>query len=105
MRGVPRNSLVWFNRAAKLARPSGEDLRVVALDYILLNDTADALHWQARSTALDPGNAEAWYDPKNPRLHFQLGQLYRRAGDSANAAQQLALSGKLYEHHSSEPDR
>lgn len=43
-------------------------------------------------------------DPKNPRLHFQLGQLYRHAGDSGKAAEQFALSGKLYQHHSSEPN-
>jgi tetratricopeptide (TPR) repeat protein len=61
-RALPRDSLAWFTRAAQAAEPSGEDLRMVALDYILLNDTSDALHWLTRSVTMDPTNSEAWYD-------------------------------------------
>lgn len=68
MRGVPRDSLAWFNRATKAAPPTGDDLRIVALDYVLGKDTSEALHWLTRSVTMDPANAEAWYDPGRGKM-------------------------------------
>lgn len=79
-RNVPRDSLSWFTHAAKIATPSGEDLRFVALDYILLKDTSDALHWLTRSVAMDPTNSEAWYD---------LARAWMTQGDYTKALQPM----------------
>lgn len=58
----PRDSLAAYTEAAALKPPQSEDLRIVALDYVLLDDYPDAIHWLNRSLAADPRNAEAWYD-------------------------------------------
>ena len=58
----PTESLEAFTHAAAFATPTGEDLRVVAMDYVLLNAYPEALRWLTRSVQLDPDNAEAWYD-------------------------------------------
>ena len=67
-RNQPRDSLDCFTRAAGRRTPTAKDLRAVALDYILLNDIADAIHWLQRSTALDPRDSEAWYDLARARM-------------------------------------
>ncbi len=58
----PRDSLTVYTQAASIAPPQSDDLRIVALDYVLLNDYVDAIHWLQRSLAANPGNAAAWYD-------------------------------------------
>src|SRR5262249_1956902 len=54
-------SLAEYTEGAKYARPSAADLKVVALDYVLLGSYADASKWLARSVEDDPNDAEAWY--------------------------------------------
>jgi Flp pilus assembly protein TadD len=58
----PKESLQWFTKAAAISRPSSEDLRIVALDYVLLNDYADSIRWLNKSLEMNPRNSEAWYD-------------------------------------------
>lgn len=65
----PRESLEAFTRAATIASPRPEDLRLVALDYVLLEDYIDAIHWLTRAVADDPRNAEAWYDLGRAQMH------------------------------------
>jgi tetratricopeptide (TPR) repeat protein len=65
----PRESLEIFTRAAAIAAPRAEDLRLVALDYVLLDDYVDAIHWLNRALASDPANAEAWYDFGRAQMH------------------------------------
>ena len=65
----PRESLEAFTRAAAITAPHPEDLRLVALDYILLDDYADAIHWLRRCIAADPDNAETWYDLGRAQMH------------------------------------
>ncbi len=65
----PKESLETFTAAAALSRPTGEDLRVVALDYVLLEDYPDALVWSARAVGMEPGNGEAWYDLGREQMH------------------------------------
>lgn len=72
----PRESLQEFTRAAAIATPSGEDLRYVGLDYVLLDDYADAIRWLRRAVTMDAKNAEAWYD---------LGRAYMHQGDFVEA--------------------
>jgi tetratricopeptide (TPR) repeat protein len=57
----PAESLEIYTRAAKITQPTGDDLKIVALDYELLNDNSSAIRWLERSVAMDPGNKEAWY--------------------------------------------
>ena len=80
-------SLAWFTRAASVRRPSGEDLRLVGLDYVLLNAYPEALHWLELSVKEDPQNAEAWYD---------LGRAQMMQEQSAVA--QVSLSKALTLH-------
>ena len=41
----PQESLEFYNRAAKIEAPHADDLKIVALDYVLLNDLQDAVKW------------------------------------------------------------
>ena len=57
----PAASLQEFTRAAQLAHPSADDLRVVSLDYVLLNDYPDADKWISQSLLMNPRSAEGIY--------------------------------------------
>jgi tetratricopeptide (TPR) repeat protein len=57
----PRESLTTFTHAAKLQTPTSEQLRIVGLDYVLLDDYPDAIHWLERAVQMDNSNAKAWY--------------------------------------------
>jgi tetratricopeptide (TPR) repeat protein len=57
----PSESLDLYTEAARLRAPTGDDLKIVGLDYVLLNDYADAVRWLEKSVELDATNAEAWY--------------------------------------------
>jgi tetratricopeptide (TPR) repeat protein len=41
----PAESLTTYTRAASQQKPNAEQLWSVALDYVLLNDYNDAIHW------------------------------------------------------------
>ena len=57
----PKDSLDVYTRAAKLSAPTGDDLKIVAVDYELLNDNANAIRWLEVAVQKDPANKEAWY--------------------------------------------
>jgi tetratricopeptide (TPR) repeat protein len=57
----PAQSLALYTQAARLQRPQSDDFKIVGLDYVLLNDYADATKWLERAVAEGPGNAEAVY--------------------------------------------
>jgi len=57
----PNESLSVFTEAAAARRPTGEELRLVGLDYVLLADYADAVEWLKRSVEVSPDDADAWY--------------------------------------------
>jgi tetratricopeptide (TPR) repeat protein len=57
----PRESLEAYTRAAALKRPTADDLKIVGLDYVLLNDYPDAIHWLGKSVEMEPKNKDAWY--------------------------------------------
>lgn len=65
----PRQSLGTYNMAVRLLPPTAEDLRRASLNYVLLDDYADARRWLERATALDAKNAEAWYDLARVEMH------------------------------------
>lgn len=57
----PAESLKAYTQAAQLSTPKSDDLKLVALDYVLLNDYPDAIKWMRQSVVFDPKNEQAWY--------------------------------------------
>lgn len=57
----PADSLKTYTQAARLAKPQSDDLKVVAMDYVLLNDYDDAIRWMKQAVVFDPKNEQAWY--------------------------------------------
>jgi len=55
-------SLREYTRAAQLRRPTAEDLKWVALDYVLLGDYNDAQKWMYESLRMNDSAADSWYD-------------------------------------------
>lgn len=68
----PRESLATLGRAAALKPPTSEDLKIGALDYVLLNDYKDAARYLEDALRLDPGNFDARYSLG--RVRYQLNQ-------------------------------
>src|SRR6266436_3062038 len=54
-------SLATYTRAAQLRAPAGDDLKIVGLNYVLLNDYPDAIKWLEKAAEAEPKNKEAWY--------------------------------------------
>lgn len=54
-------SLAEYTAGAKLRQPNAGDLKIVAMDYVLLRDYADADKWLTKSVELNPADSEAWY--------------------------------------------
>lgn len=57
----PKESLEIYTEAARLQKPDAEQLRSVALDYVLLDDYKDAIHWLQIAASLDPQNTDVLY--------------------------------------------
>jgi len=57
----PKESLQLFTEAGKLKPPTADDLKIVALDYVLLNDYTEAGRYLEIALKLDPNNLEARY--------------------------------------------
>ena len=112
-----------------ITRPSGDDLKVVALDYELLNDNSAAIHWLERAVAIEPRNTEAWYflgrtyytsarlpearktfekvlelDPHNAKAENSLGLIEESSGkpDEALTAYRNAIEWQERKEHKSE---
>jgi tetratricopeptide (TPR) repeat protein len=56
------DSLKEYTEAARLRAPTAENLKVVSLDYVLLDDYTDAERWSKYAVSLDAKDAEAWYE-------------------------------------------
>lgn len=72
-------SLETYTKAARLRAPRGDDFKIVALNYVLLNDYPDAINWLEKAVETEPKNKEAWYF---------LGRAYytrSRIGDAGKA--------------------
>ena len=59
--GNPRSSLDTYTNAARYRQPTANELRSVALDYVLLNDYEDAIHWLERAVQTEPKNIDVLY--------------------------------------------
>jgi tetratricopeptide (TPR) repeat protein len=55
------DSLAVYTQAAAMTPPTSDDLKVVGLDYVLLNDYPDAIKWLEKAVAFDNKNKDAWY--------------------------------------------
>jgi tetratricopeptide (TPR) repeat protein len=96
----PKESLQLFTAAAKLKNPTADDLKVVALDYVLLADYDDAARYLEESLAMAPGNIEARYHLGRVRYQqnrFDLAiaafrEVLRRDPNNVKAQDNLGLS-------------
>jgi tetratricopeptide (TPR) repeat protein len=61
LEGKPRPSLDTYTQAARCRIPTADELRSVALDYVLLNDYEDAIHWLERALKMEPNNMDVLY--------------------------------------------
>ena len=107
-----KESLAEFTAGAKYHVPDAFDLKIVALDYLLLKDYLDADHWLTRSLQSDPRDPQAWYylgrtkysesqfpqaieafaeclklEPHNPRAENNVGLSYEALGQQDQAIQ------------------
>jgi tetratricopeptide (TPR) repeat protein len=60
-RNRPAESLETYTHAAAISTPTSDDLKVVGLNYVLLDDYTDAIKWLKKSVELQPTNRDAWY--------------------------------------------
>jgi tetratricopeptide (TPR) repeat protein len=74
----PRESLDTYTRAAKLKKPDAGQLRSVALDYLLLNDYPDAIHWLEAAASLDPHDVEVLYSLA--RCYYTQSEFHKAEG-------------------------
>jgi len=113
-----RASLVEFTEGAKYRAPGAADLKIVALDYVLLGDYPDADKWLSKMLEWTPNDSEGWYylgrikynenrfaeavsafqqslnlDPKNVKAEDNLGLAYAGLGraDDAISSYRTAL--------------
>jgi tetratricopeptide (TPR) repeat protein len=55
-------SLAEYTEGAKYRVPGARDLKVVASDYVILGDFADADKWFTKVLEWTPNDVQAWYD-------------------------------------------
>jgi tetratricopeptide (TPR) repeat protein len=125
----PAESLVSYTKAAAIARPMADDLKIVGLDYALLDDYTDAIKWLEKAVALDGNNKDAWYylgrayytksrliearnafltvldlDPRDAKAENNLGLIFESSGqpDAATEAYRKAITWQEQSLHPSE---
>jgi tetratricopeptide (TPR) repeat protein len=59
--GRARESIDTYTQAARKMKPTAEELRSVALDYVLLKDYDDAIHWLEIAAQMDPNDTNILY--------------------------------------------
>ena len=91
----PAESLASYTQAAAITPPGSDDLKIVGLDYVLLNDYADAIKWLETSVALDRQNKDAWY---------YLGRAYYTKSRLSEARQAFEAMLKLDPHNARAED-
>lgn len=123
------DSLAVYTQAAAITPPTSDDLKVVGLDYVLLNDYPDAIKWLEKAVAFDNKNKDAWYylgrayytrsrlnearkafqtvldlDPRNAKAENNLGLILESDGQPAAAIEafQKAIAWQEIEPNESE---
>jgi tetratricopeptide (TPR) repeat protein len=69
----PEDSLKVYTQAAALRVPTGDDLKIVGLNFVLLNDIPGAIKWLEKAVSFEPKNKDAWY--YLGRAYFTQGTL------------------------------
>jgi tetratricopeptide (TPR) repeat protein len=127
--GKATESLETYTKAAQHRAPIGDDLKIVGLNYILLNDYPAAIKWLERAVDADPKNKEAWYflgrayytrsriaearkaflmvlalDPRDAKAENNLGLIFESEAqpDAAMDAYRKAIAWQGQSLHSSE---
>ena len=125
----PKESLETYTNAAKLRKPTAENLRYVALDYVLLNDYSAADKWMTLSVSWNDRDEDDWYSlgrikytenkfheamvcfnkalllaPRDVRAENNLGLTYEGLNetDKAIAAYRTAIEWQRNSNHPSE---
>ena len=88
--GKPRESLDTYARAAQKAKPTAEELRSVALDYVLLSDYDDAIHWLEIAVQMDTTDTDILYS---------LGRCYYSKARYTDALKMYERVLALNPHH------
>ena len=82
LEGKPRPSLDTYTQAAHYRVPTGNELRSVALDYVLLNDYDDAIRWLERALKMEPDNIDVLYSLGrcyySKDRYLDAGKMYER---------------------------
>jgi len=127
----PADSLSAYTQAATITRPTADDLKVVGLDYVLLDDYPDAIKWLENAVALDGKNKDAWYylgrayytkarisearkafqtildlDPRNARAENNLGLIFEsdaRPSEAMDAYRKAITWDEANPHRSEQP--
>ncbi len=86
----PKESLAEFTAGAKYKRPDPTDLTIVASDYVLLKDLADAEKWFTAVVTEKPLDADAWY---------LLGRTQYNEEESAKAIKSFRQALALRPHY------
>jgi tetratricopeptide (TPR) repeat protein len=109
---LARASLAQYTAGARSRKPSAFDLKIVALDYILLKDNIAADKWLSLSLSWNPKDAQGWYylgrtkysesqfpaaieafeqclelEPKNVAAEYNVGLSYAGLGQDDQAIQ------------------
>ena len=125
--GKARDSLAVYTRAAGLRKPTAEELRSVALDYVLLSDYDNAIHWLETAEQIDPQNNDVLYslgrcyyskdrfiearktfeqilvtDPHNLKAEENLGLVYDATNQPEKAEQALREAASRANTHGSD---
>jgi tetratricopeptide (TPR) repeat protein len=95
-----RESLAEFTAGARYHTPSAFDLKIVAMDYVLLGDFIDADKWLTESLRWNPNDSDGWYElgrtKYNENRFTEAISAFRKCltGDPRNvkAEENLALS-------------
>ena len=96
----PKQSLQLFTDAAKLKPPTSDDLKIIALNYALLEDYASSARYLVQCLKLDPENIEARYHLgriRYQRNEFDLAitafrEVLKREPNNEKAEDNLGLS-------------
>jgi tetratricopeptide (TPR) repeat protein len=57
----PKDSLAEYTAGARYRQPHAQEFRVIASDYVILNDFSDADKWFSQVVAEEPNDVETWY--------------------------------------------
>ena len=74
----PAESLEIYTQAAAAQKPDADQLRSVALDYVLLNDFKDAIHWLEVAASFEPRNIDVLYSLG--RCYYSQGKYHDAEG-------------------------